>query len=644
MLKKLLYLYNDGHNPFPHGKGGLGYKPRMYGGMIHDEEDEEEDRHARELWEELEREQQYKEEMLKQYQEYNPEVHGEHEMKILKALDPTMAFNRLNPEIRESILNNIETAMKYGIQEGYTDEELKDIFDKKLLEAEEGGYVDLVYTSEYPEEEMLALEFDSKEFDKLSTKKKLSVFHSKYTKMNERREEELKEKQKYDNIIKLLKPAITKQIIEATIPFTNKQVDKETVKKLATIAVATSSHITSKNWDDPSVKEIGLNLLKDLDKEGTMMLYGFIEWFQQTKSQSKLDNIKYDFVKNIIMDKIYPKYSNAYDMIEKITIRHNETVRQQDQILAMAEKLEDIQAKEAKAKEELTKTELNKVKQESKQKMKQTHLKKLQAEIDARKLKAEQDVKDLNLLGNLESKESIKPKKVKAVKEVKPEISKPDLLHDDAVGRMRHIETGISKSGDDLEDYLTKNGQSILQYMTGDKSKIHNNLHNESIPNERIMLNNGKEESLRRAVTLDLFNNDNIFEIKNYKDYSIKDDIIPVQLTKLTGTSYFVPYYLKNGNLYNLELHFTDGRKPKFILPENPNGRVLHLVYRLSDGLYDFKPLSKDTKHVDLQPVARTTTDGKKLYKFKDTTLQPCMDHYGNQAVNIRPYLKQVGI
>lgn len=32
MLKKLLYLYNDGHNPFPKlGKGGLGYKPPIYG-------------------------------------------------------------------------------------------------------------------------------------------------------------------------------------------------------------------------------------------------------------------------------------------------------------------------------------------------------------------------------------------------------------------------------------------------------------------------------------------------------------------------------------------------------------------------------------------------------------------------------------
>jgi hypothetical protein len=55
MLKKLLYLYNDGHNPFPNmkGHGGLGYhlpQYRLVGGMVHggveehkgsDEEDEE---------------------------------------------------------------------------------------------------------------------------------------------------------------------------------------------------------------------------------------------------------------------------------------------------------------------------------------------------------------------------------------------------------------------------------------------------------------------------------------------------------------------------------------------------------------------------------------------------------------------------
>ena len=35
MLKKLLYLYNDGHIPFPHlGNTGLGYKPQKIGNGV----------------------------------------------------------------------------------------------------------------------------------------------------------------------------------------------------------------------------------------------------------------------------------------------------------------------------------------------------------------------------------------------------------------------------------------------------------------------------------------------------------------------------------------------------------------------------------------------------------------------------------
>jgi len=37
MFKKLLYLYNDGHNPFPTGRGGLGYHLPQYPKVIHGE-------------------------------------------------------------------------------------------------------------------------------------------------------------------------------------------------------------------------------------------------------------------------------------------------------------------------------------------------------------------------------------------------------------------------------------------------------------------------------------------------------------------------------------------------------------------------------------------------------------------------------
>jgi len=37
MFKKLLYLYNDGHNPFPSGRGGLGYHLPQYPKVMHGE-------------------------------------------------------------------------------------------------------------------------------------------------------------------------------------------------------------------------------------------------------------------------------------------------------------------------------------------------------------------------------------------------------------------------------------------------------------------------------------------------------------------------------------------------------------------------------------------------------------------------------
>jgi len=56
MFKKLLYLYNDGHNPFPTGRGGLGYHLPQYpklihGGTLSDEESEEESEDESEILE-----------------------------------------------------------------------------------------------------------------------------------------------------------------------------------------------------------------------------------------------------------------------------------------------------------------------------------------------------------------------------------------------------------------------------------------------------------------------------------------------------------------------------------------------------------------------------------------------------------------
>ena len=178
--------------------------------------------------------------------------------------------------------------------------------------------------------------------------------------------------------------------------------------------------------------------------------------------------------------------------------------------------------------------------------------------------------------------------------------------------------------------------------------KPHDNEFNKSIPDQKVVLNNGKLESLRKAVTLDLYNDNNIFEIKNYEKYSINDSIIPLQESKLEGTGYFVPFYLENGNLYNIELQYTDSKtgetKTKFILPETEYGRELHIIYRLKEGLFEFKPLDSKTQLVGIQRVATTTKAGQPLYKFKNTSLESCVDQYGKPSFNVASFLKPIKI
>jgi hypothetical protein len=205
----------------------------------------------------------------------------------------------------------------------------------------------------------------------------------------------------------------------------------------------------------------------------------------------------------------------------------------------------------------------------------------------------------------------------------------------------------MSPNGKDLETYLSGNGQSILQYITGDKSKVHDNEENTSIPDVQVKLSNSDMGSLRKAVTLDLYNTHNVYEIKNYKNYSITDSIIPVQETKLEGTGYFKPLYLQSGKLYNIELNYNDpstGKKlKKMVMPENPNGRELNLIYRLNDGLYEFKPLAEGTTHVRLKMIGgMKSKGGKQLYDFDSSTFDRCVDHYGQPSFNIKPYLRKI--
>jgi hypothetical protein len=117
-----------------------------------------------------------------------------------------------------------------------------------------------------------------------------------------------------------------------------------------------------------------------------------------------------------------------------------------------------------------------------------------------------------------------------------------------------------------------------------------------------------------------------------------------ILIIKLLSCASYKIDFIFDSNLYNIQLNYIDPKtgkeEQKFILPENPNGRILHLVYRLQDGLYEFKPL--ETQYVSLKQSPVKTKDGKALFMYKGSSFQKCKDHYGNPSFNIQPYLRKI--
>ena len=614
MLKKLLYLYNDGHNPFPHIKGG----------MIHDDyvEVSDVDQHYENMvknWDEVSRlfnndtvaNHMFKEDWL-MGQVHDFEGHPE-KQKTFQDI-----YNSIkDPEQPEIDLNDYDYDKFYRKNFEYHDNQLEDLDSDDDVDETIG----------------------SESFMKLPKSRQNEIIDRDYKLITDKNDAEKKEIQKYKAIRDKLKPLVTNELAKYIVPFHKREISKEDVNILANAIVKISLNVTSDNFQDPIVIQNGMELIKDISKVELLNMYGYIDFFTGITKVSKVNKIKYDFVQGIILDKLYPKYTKSHEMIDKLFDKHNETVAQLDDLLVKIKAFDKHVASEQKQiKEGITKSK--KAKQKDK---KLSYDEKLQSEIDARKESEKLEPIVESLLGAEEPKKKSKPKKEKVVKKTEEE-TQLELLSADVSGRLETIEQTMSSNGKDLEKYLSGNGQTVLQYISGDRSKVYDNEMNEAIPNIKIQLPDGKEGDLRKAVTLDLYNNDNIYEIKNYKEYSITDKVIPVQESKLEGTGYFIPYYLKNGNLYNIQLNYIDPKtgkeEQKFILPENPNGRILHLVYRLQDGLYEFKPL--ETQYVSLKQSPVKTKDGKALFMYKGSSFQKCKDHYGNPSFNIQPYLRKI--
>ena len=675
MLKHLLHLYNDGHEPFPHMKGGMVHeesKEEVRQQEEKDGENEGEDLNA--LWEEMnEKESDYealkalweelnekeaekertKEAMKKQYEEhrFNPDVRDD--LSILKALDPTMKFNKLHPHIRESILDSIESSLKNAKKAGYDDDELKDVFEDELKELKETKFMDMVYDAEYPED--ADVDVESEEFLRLPLKEKRDLYLTSYNKIKFLKDsiEEKLEKLKIKKD-KLYIPVSNELQKYGKIFLYNKEkgLKKDDALRWAKTIISLTSSITEKNrMTSDFVAPIHATLSK-LPKDELINLYIYSDFYIETKKQSAKELTKFNFIKEMILDIVYPEYAKVSDEYTELRNSHTKIKDKYYDLIERGKVVLKETTKEQKSVIKKGKVEEAEAKQEVREKKKLTHAEKLEADIQSRKDKQAQDLLDAKLLGDLgaaEPTKKSKPKKEKVVKEEKKSKEETDveLLRADAINRLSHIDTSMSPSGKDLETYLSGNGQSILQYITGDKSKVHDNEENSSIPDIQVKLSNGEMGSLRKAVTLDLYNSHNVYEIKNYKNYSITDSIIPVQETKFEGTGYFKPLYLDNGKLYNIELNYTDpttGKKlRKMVMPENPNGRELNLIYRLSDGLYEFKPFAEGTSHVHLKQIGGMKTKaGKPLYDFVGANFDKCVDHYGNPSFNIQPFLRKI--
>jgi hypothetical protein len=328
------------------------------------------------------------------------------------------------------------------------------------------------------------------------------------------------------------------------------------------------------------------------------------------------------------------KINNNHDKINDLFLKQTQIQSNMDEVNKYVDRYEKLGKKYNTRKQELQSKERNTEEQIQKiRELKKSNPERAKAEAN--------ELKD-ELLEKVEKLKQQQQKKPEKPVKKSDEETQSDITNADVTNRLEHIKT-LPVAGKPLETYLSGNGEVILQYSTGDYSKIYDNEFNKEIPNIKVTLNNGKVESLRKAVTIDLYSDKNVYEIKNYTQYSIKD-IIPLQETKIEGTGYFKPLYFQNGKLYNIQLNYTNPKTgqelSKYILPENEEGRTLNVIYRLKEGLFELKPMDLD--QVETKLSTYKSIGGKDLYLFEKSNLKPCLDHYGNPSYNIQPYLKPI--
>ena len=627
MLKKLLYLYNDGHNPFPHIKGG----------MVGEETDTPPEFDT--IMNDFTTEGNY----------YDQSSNYQKQSYLINAID---YFNG-SPELQLPFQNMLNDIMKPD-QPNYT-------YDTE-------GYIRTDPQNDYWEEVSEEIE----QLDKINEENEENIEGLKRQLKGDTLEKykgdmdklvlmerELKKNTIRNNLeISTLKKAINSECSEIGKSLLIKSVNGEQKKYtvlndiLGTVSTKILEIIKSKH-NITKEQELILNEISKVSKvtksNDENSAYIIFAYMGKTKGDDKKYNEVIDSLQDILLSlKPFDKYNKKLLPLFKL---NDDNAKMLNDIIAQKKKLQmkidsievykynikELQQKYRDKKEFYDKkreervSKIDRIKNIAKSNPKQAlqQIEKLEDEI-------EYD------LSKLMAKTPVKIDKVKSSTKT-AEVTQNEI--DEAVvnGRLKTI-NGMSGDGKKLETYFTKQGQDVLHYITDDYSHVIDNEYNDRIPNFNVPLSNGETASLRKAVTLDLYSDDTVYEIKNYNEYNSKDPI-PVQVTKLQGTGYFEHLYLPNGRLYNIKLHVNDpvtGQlHDNYILPINPNGYKVVVVYRLKDGVFYDEPMNLN--HVTIKESSiHKTEDKKPLFKYKKASYTKMSDQYDNPSFNIQPYLKNI--
>jgi hypothetical protein len=612
MLKKLLHLYNDGHNPFPHMKGdGL----HLIGGE-YEYDDNPADHNVYDSG----------------FITGNYEPEGDNKFKITDEYGNIIDVDRKAPieapDYYEKLTSQVDYALeddddRFGNEEDEDDEVLENInVELNTLKELRFNIIGELKSNEI-EEKMISIEkkLTQLENERFDIEKEMNKLASIEIKKYQARPGDVEDKIGRHVLFHKVADKVINSLLE---------IDNEKKLDMKTIYVELEKYAKMLKVDtDDFMDTVAGHFLRnsrspnlDIEVKKAMKLMSSLILIAKSDLSSKYDELK--------------------SMENKVGLEKNKLIKEYNEIkkMKMVDKTIEFKVDEFQ-------------KEYAERKKVLDHRKRLKEIKELYKTNPEQAAKDaLELNAELKEKEALAQGKQlsKAAQKKANAAAKKALAEKHAEAPVVNAQAAIKSTGTygkKLETFFTGGGQPILQKFTGDSSKIHDIEKQEIIPDEIVTFDDKTENSLRKACTLDLYNDKFVFEIKNYLNISFYDDkvAIPMQPSKFAGTKYFTPTYLEDGSLYKLNLKYdspiTGIQHRQNILPDTSYGRELIFIIRLKEGLYYYRPF-KDTENNTLIPNGEFASGKRPLYFFESTKLKKCKDFKGNPAFNLRGHLTPI--